>query len=185
MKRVIPVLSIIFVVSVFFTVMAYSAEPEYVGVKKCKMCHKGASKGEQYEIWSQSKHAKAFETLQSEKALQIAKEKGLSKPPSESPECLKCHVTGHNDPNAKFAASFDKTQGVQCEACHGPGSLYKKKSIMKDRAKAIEMGMKDIKVDDGSAEKQCRQCHNEESPTYKEFNFQERWEQIKHYRPKE
>jgi hypothetical protein len=157
---------------------------KYVGVDKCKGCHKGVKKGKQYEIWKESKHAKAYEALKSEKAAQIAKEKGLKVPAYEAPECLKCHVTGYGLSAEFFGKKFRMEDGVQCEACHGPGSDYRKMKIMKDRAKSIENGLNPILVSDGTAEKHCRKCHNEESPTFKEFNFKEMWSKIAHPRPK-
>ncbi len=51
---------------------------------------------------------------------------------------------------------------------------------MKDRKLSIENGLNPILVEDGSAEKLCLTCHNEESPTFKEFKFKERWEKIAH-----
>lgn len=175
-------LYVLLLISLPFFLMAQEGSPkaQYVGVKKCKTCHKKVEQGEQFRIWSESKHAQAFETLKSEKAAQIAKEKGLSKPAYESPECLKCHVTAYDAPAEMLAATFKKEDGVQCETCHGAGSLYKKKKIMKDRELAIQNGLNPISVKDGSAEKLCRKCHNEESPTFKEFNFKERWEKIAH-----
>ena len=38
---------------------------------------------------------------------------------------------------------------------------------------------------DAAIEKQCRSCHNEKSPTFKEFNFAERWAKIRHQLPKD
>lgn len=60
------------------------------------MCHKTEKQGSQQSIWKNSKHSQAFVTLKTEKANQIAKEKGFQTPASETPECLKCHVTGYN-----------------------------------------------------------------------------------------
>ncbi|MFQ5599343.1 MAG: multiheme c-type cytochrome [Candidatus Krumholzibacteriia bacterium] len=154
------------------------AEHKYVGVKKCGMCHKAKAKGNQLGKWEDSKHAKAFETLATEKALQFAKERGLDKPPQESDECLKCHVTGHGKPAELFEASFKKELGVQCESCHGPGSDYKKMKIMKDREIAVAAG---LVIPD---EKTYKQCHNEESPAYKGFDFEERFALIAHPNPK-
>jgi hypothetical protein len=51
---------------------------------------------------------------------------------------------------------------------------------MESREKSIENGMAAIALDDGSAEKLCKTCHNEESPTFKEFNFAEMWAKIAH-----
>jgi len=163
---------------------AAKAQYKYVGVSSCKTCHKTKKSGEQYKIWAASKHAKAYETLKGEAAAKIAQEKGLKVPAYEAPECLQCHVTAFGVDKAQLGPKFKMEDGVQCETCHGPGSAYKKMKIMKDRAKAIANGMYDIKVADGSAEKTCRSCHNEKSPTYKEFNFKERWAKIAHPVPK-
>ena len=148
------------------------------------MCHKGAAKGSLYEIWEASKHAKAIDGLKTPNALEIAKARGLKVPPSEASECLKCHTTGFGVDATMFDAKFDKAMGVQCEACHGAGGDFKTLVTMKDRQKAIEKGLNPILVADGTAEKMCRNCHNEESPVFKGFNFDEYWAKIKHQRPK-
>ena len=49
------------VIILVFCGLTFSAD--YIGVKKCKMCHKGEKKGEVFEKWEKSTHAKAFETL--------------------------------------------------------------------------------------------------------------------------
>ena len=149
------------------------------------MCHKSAKRGNQYGKWLETKHAKAYEALKSEAAVKAAKGRGIDKPPSEAPACLKCHTTGYGADPSQFAASFKLEDGVQCEACHGPGKDYKKKSIMKDREQAIANGLNPIKVEDGTAEKWCVRCHNEESPNFKGFNFKEYFAKIKHPRPAE
>ena len=179
LKDVLPVILIFLV-----TGGLLAADHKFVGVATCKMCHKGQSKGNQFEIWEASKHAKAIDGLKTEQALKIAKEKGLTVPPSEAPECVKCHTAGFGVDASMFEAKFDKLQGVQCEACHGAGADYKTLTIMKDRAKSIENGMNPILVSDGTAQKQCLKCHNSESPVFKGFNFQEYWDKIKHPRPK-
>ena len=46
-------------IGVFFLVAAQaSAEPTYVGAKKCKMCHLT-----EYKSWEKTKHAAAFDLL--------------------------------------------------------------------------------------------------------------------------
>ncbi|MCB0289161.1 MAG: cytochrome C554 [Calditrichaeota bacterium] len=185
MKRIWLILfALLFTVSVFAQEEAEDEADDgtvkYVGVTGCKKCHKTTKQGEQFRIWEESAHAKAFETLKGAEAQKIAKEKGLTVAAHEAPECLKCHITEFNVDDAMLSARFDKQMGVQCESCHGAGSMYKKKTVMKDRAKAIEAGMKDISVKAGTAEKQCVTCHNSESPTFKEFNFDEMWKKIAH-----
>ena len=148
--------------------------PEYVGAKTCAgFCHKTSKQGEQFRIWEESAHAKAYATLATDKAKEIAKAKGIADP-QKSDACLKCHVTAHGVSEDLLTAKFSHEEGVGCESCHGPGSLYKKRSVMKDREKAMALGMV---IPDAET---CKQCHNEESPTYKPFDYEERWKQIAH-----
>jgi nitrate/TMAO reductase-like tetraheme cytochrome c subunit len=156
---------------------------KYVGVKTCGMCHKTGKQGKQLDRWKDTKHAAAYKSLLTDKADQVAKEKGSEKPAAESPECLKCHVTAYGVDAKMVDKSFDSKNGVQCEACHGPGSAYKSMAIMKDKAKAIAAGLKAFK-DEKAIEEFCKTCHNEESPTYKEFKFADMWAKIKHPVPK-
>ena len=62
--------------------------------------------------------------------------------------------------------------GVGCESCHGAGSLYspyKKENEEYSRTEIEKLGL-NWKI---TAEN-CTSCHNEESPTYKEFDFEAR-----------
>jgi len=157
---------------------AYADEHKYVGAGKCKMCHSSDAKGNQYKIWAESKHAKAYENLSSEDAKKFAEEAGLKTDPQESQECLKCHVTAFGVKDDLKEESFNVADGVQCESCHGAGGDYKGLSVMKDKQKAIEAGLiiptKEL----------CIKCHNPESPNYKEFNFDESYKKIAHPKPK-
>ncbi len=150
------------------------AAHELVGASKCKSCHKKL--GNPYKIWQDTEHSKAFDTLGTPEAKKIAADKGLGDPQKEE-ACLKCHVSrvflGNPAINAK--GKYADTEGVGCEACHGPGSDYKKKKIMKDHDAAVAKGLLRDK-----SEAHCTKCHNDESPTFKDFNFEERWEAIKH-----
>ena len=105
--------------------------PTYIGEKKCKMCHKV-----QYNSWLETTHAKAGEQL--------------CEGHKENPECLACHATGGKS----------EFPGVQCEACHGPGSLYKSMKIMKDRQLAVSNGLI-LK-----SKETCMKCHDKENKTF-------------------
>ena len=158
-------------------VVAEEGANQYVGVKKCKTCHKAEAKGNQFGKWSEASHSKAFEVLASEAAIAIGTEKGIDNPQT-SDQCLKCHVTAFAAAAEAKAESFDQTEGVGCEACHGAGSGYKKMKIMKDHDAAVAAGLTVI------TEETCTGCHNEESPTFKEFNFEEAKAAIAHPNPK-
>ncbi len=176
MKKWLIITTVLAVFS-FGSLLAQDAQRMFVGVKKCRTCHKKPEAGEQYRIWTESKHSKAYETLAGEEAMKFAKERGIANP-QEAPECLKCHVTGYGVDAKFFGPKYAKEDGVGCESCHGAGGDYYKKKIMK----AIYAGETDpatvglIKPD----EKVCTSCHNEESPTYKPFKFEEFKEKIAH-----
>lgn len=150
---------------------------KYVGVNTCiKGCHESAAQGNQYEVWKNSKHSGAFLTLQTEAADSIAASLGYLTPASETKQCIKCHVLGKDFDESELISTFDMTQGVQCESCHGPGSSYKKLSVMKDSAKAVSKGL----IIHSEKEKWCITCHNPESPTYIPFDYEPLWEIIAH-----
>jgi len=126
---------------------AKKAEHDYIGAKKCKLCHK---KDGTYTSWEKTAHAFAYDSLSAED--------------QKNKDLLKYYTTG-------TTAKGTLLTGVQCEACHGPGSDYKKKSIMEDREKAIANG---LLIPD---ENTCKSCHNEKAPKalaaiVKDFDFE-------------
>jgi Cytochrome c554 and c-prime len=152
----------------------------YIGVEACAMCHKTEKQGSQLSIWQNSRHSKAYETLKTDKANQIAKEKGFSTLAVETPECLKCHVSGYKLDASLLGKKFKVEDGVQCETCHGPGSDYKDMKAMKDKDLAIQKGL----IVHDKLELFCTGCHNSESPTFVDMNLEEAWQKIKHSVPK-
>ncbi len=156
--------------------------PRTVGVAGCRDCHSTKTIGDQHSVWINEKHSQAYQSLLTQKAKDIAKEKGVEVLPHVSSDCLRCHVTGHWPKSFsadQFERSFNREEGVSCEACHGPGSLYRTQEIMSDRKKAMDKG---LFIPD---EKTCIGCHNTESPTFKSFNYDESWKKIEHPIPKE
>lgn len=171
----------------------------YVGISKCKMCHKKEEKGAQFSKWEASSHAHSFKTLKSEQASQIAIEEGLKGKAWEMPECLKCHTTGFGiggyevkddsfwnpiDDDKAGKKATKRMQGLQavgCEACHGAGSKYKSKKTMlaiyNGEIERTTVGLSQISVET------CVICHNETSPTFKPFNFEVREKEIAHPMP--
>ncbi len=138
---------------------AAAADHEYAGFKKCRSCHKKEAIGNQIAKWEESKHAKAFETLASDQAKKWAADAGVSDPQTDE-KCVKCHVTAHGVPDDMVSMKFDRTAGVQCEGCHGPGKDYRKKKIMIDQELAFSKGLVP------QSEKVCFACHNDESPAW-------------------
>lgn len=181
MKKIVGFLATLALMAAFI-VPAFSADAQYVGVNKCKMCHKSAKKGNQFGIWSESAHAKAYATLATDEAKAVAKKAGVSGDPQKAAECLVCHVTAYKAPASAKSATYKMEEGVTCETCHGPGSLYKSMKVMK----ALTAGTQDAAAVafTKATEKTCLECHNKKSPTYKPFNFTERMKEIEHPMPK-
>lgn len=182
MKKSLSIILALTVMVFFALDMAgFAKTPQYIGVKKCKMCHNSKRSGAQYKIWEGTPHAKAYETLGTEEAKAVAKKMGIDDP-QKSDKCLVCHVTGYGKDKSMFASSFKMEEGVGCEACHGPGSEYKSMKVMKGIYKG------ELKAEDYGLlmpdENHCKTCHNEKSPTYKKFDFKTFWEKIAHPVPK-
>ena len=159
-----------------FIFIIAQTEHAFVGVSTCGMCHKTEKQGNQLSIWQNSKHSQAYTALQSEQANEIAKMKGFNTPAAETPECLKCHASGYNVDTKFIGSKFKVEDGVQCETCHGAGEDYKSKKVMENREEAIANGL----FVPENIEDFCIGCHNTESPTYVEFNFETMWDKIKH-----
>lgn len=157
---------------------------QYVGVAACGKCHKRTSTGNQLAQWQETGHARAYETLGTPEAAEVAEKAGVTGNPQEAAQCLKCHVTAYGAEASQIVEppagkpGFLAADGVQCEACHGAGSLFKKMKIMKDRETAVAAGL----VIPGEA--LCVSCHNAESPTYQGFEFEEMWKEVLHPNPK-
>jgi Cytochrome c554 and c-prime len=83
-------------------------QPRYIGVDACTDCHDDARK-----VWDKTPHATAYATLQ----------KGFKE---YNLDCVSCHVTGYDKPGGSTVTHNAKLTDVQCETCHGPGSLHAK-----------------------------------------------------------
>ena len=154
-------------------VFSFAADHEFVGANKCKMCHQKPEQGEQYRIWMESKHAHALDSLATPEAKAIAEKLGIADP-TTSGKCLKCHSTAYGFSETPVTTAISVEEAISCESCHGAGKDYMKKSVMEDKEQAIANGL--IIPDENT----CKKCHNPEAPTYKSFDFKEKWEQIKH-----
>ncbi|MBI5808615.1 MAG: cytochrome C554 [Ignavibacteriales bacterium] len=180
LKRVIAIALVIVLTYLVIPTNLFAQANGFEGTQVCGMCHKSEKQGQQLKIWQESKHAQAYKTLTTPEADKIAAEKGFKTKAVETKECLKCHASGYDVDKALIGAKFKVEDGVQCETCHGAGSAYKSMAVMKNREEAVKKGLK--VYEDNS--KLCVTCHNSESPTYKEFKFDEMWAKIAHKIPK-
>lgn len=109
-------------------------EYTYKGASWCKMCHR---QDNVYSSWQETAHAGAYDALPAEF--------------KDSRQCRECHITA-------VTAVGKVLEGVQCEACHGPGSAYSKQAIMEDRELSIANG---LIIPDRET---CVRCHTDQLP---------------------
>jgi hypothetical protein len=106
-------------------------EPGYSGVDKCEMCHEEA-----VQSWRQTAHASAYETLE-----KVNKQFDLS--------CVGCHVTGFRRPGGSEVVENEGLRDVQCEVCHGPGSIHNKTETIESISREVGVEI-------------CLECHTAE-----------------------
>jgi hypothetical protein len=191
LKLALAVMAALGVLSLPFaqeTKTAAPSEPdnEYIGATKCKNCHQTAAAGNQYKTWTAMKHSQAYELLASEPAKNYAAARGIDDA-QKSEKCLKCHVTAFGEPKERVKKGFKPEQGVQCEACHGPGNNHLKARFAAAGVSEGEVLAYTVIPDEEIIKKPtqatCLKCHNDESPGFKSFCFHERMAKIRHLNP--
>lgn len=196
MDTIKRIVGISVMLAVFFTLgvgSAFAQDAAYVGNSQCKICHSKKEDGEAWPKWKAEKHSSAFTDLSSDAAKAAAQKAGVTKPPAEAPECLKCHVTGYDAAKGATDAKLKMEDGVQCESCHGPASLHTADGKkFKSGDKSVDMKAH-IKRPDEAV---CAQCHNDKNPTWNPeryttadgkktgFDFKQASEKIAHKKPK-
>jgi len=165
--NLIKILIVITVCMFFHSTLAIPGKKhEYVGNRVCETCHGDDTIGNQHALWLTSPHAKAVQTLKTEKALSIAGSIKIKEPASDV-KCLRCHTTGGGRVNKT------RDEGVGCEACHGPGADYYKASAHVNYSNresayvnAVKNGMYPILGIEQlkKREKLCLHCHTAERP---------------------
>jgi hypothetical protein len=111
----------------------------FAGVEECSMCHAEAT-----EFWQKTKHFQAWETLE-----KVNRQFDY--------ECIGCHTTGFDLPGGATLARNEHLRDVQCEVCHGPGSLHID-ADGQDKPRTVTRS---------PAESLCKGCHSfEHSDTF-------------------
>ncbi|MES1158160.1 MAG: multiheme c-type cytochrome [Haliangium ochraceum] len=80
--------------------------PAYVGDARCGGCHAPA-----LAFWKKTVHATAWQTL-----VDVNKQNDY--------RCVGCHVTGYGQVGGTSLGHTNRLRDVQCETCHGPGSVH-------------------------------------------------------------
>ena len=98
--------------------------PFYVGRGACLECHAEGHGERPCSLESIPEHLDSYKALDKPKAEHIAAVNGVPDEPTRSLICLGCHATGAEEGPRWATSTFNLRDGVQCEACHGPGSLH-------------------------------------------------------------
>jgi Cytochrome c554 and c-prime len=114
----------------------------------------------EYSIWAgQDKHARAYQVLSNSVSVRIGKILRLEHPPAQTSRCLACHALAI--PPEQRAQTFDISDGVSCESCHGPASGWLGQHTIKDwphERSVKELGMLDMR-DLVQRSERCLTCH--------------------------
>ncbi len=111
----------------------------------------------EYSTWvSQDRHARATEVLSNPVSQRMGRILGIGNP-AQAPKCLACHAL--DVPPASRSRNF-ATEGVSCEACHGPAAGWLGYHVTRDATheESVRRGMYDTKDVVKRAEK-CLTCH--------------------------
>ena len=140
---------------------------KYTGPGSCSSpsCHGGVQPRSEtsvlqneYSTWVvRDKHAHAFINLTNPIGTRIAKIMGLGQPDT-APRCLACHSL--DVPVDQRARTFDLTDGVGCENCHGPASAWLGPHTTRgwNYDKSLELGMYNTR-DLVKRTERCLSCH--------------------------
>jgi hypothetical protein len=141
--------------------------PKYTGPGSCASpsCHGGVQvrtetsvQQNEYSTWVvQDKHAHAFAVLTNPVATRMAHILKIDKADA-APKCLACHAL--SVPEAERARTFDSTDGVSCESCHGPASNWLGSHTTKGwtHERSVAAGMRDLR-DPIRRSENCLACH--------------------------
>jgi Cytochrome c554 and c-prime len=117
----------------------------------------------EYSTWIvKDKHAQSYKALTGAVGERMAEILGLGKAET-APRCLACHAL--NPPAELRSRTFDVSEGVSCESCHGPASGWLGPHTERDwsHEKSVALGMVDTR-DIVRRTQKCLSCHlgNEE-----------------------
>lgn len=113
---------------------------------------------DEYRLWSrEDRHSRAYQTLLGEQSQAIARRLGIG-PAHEAKVCLDCHAD--NVPAEQRGETFQLSDGVGCEACHGAaqGWLASHAEAGTTHASNLEKGLFPLS-DVGRRAELCLSCH--------------------------
>jgi hypothetical protein len=144
-----------------------ASAPRFTGPGSCAStaCHGSVApradnrvRQDEYSIWIvKDKHSKAYASLQGNIGERMAAILGVGKAES-APKCLACHAL--DVPAGQRARTFELSEGVSCESCHGPAAAWLGPHTERDwtHEKSLALGMYDTRDLTKRTEK-CLSCH--------------------------
>ena len=130
---------------------------DYVGTAACAPCHSS-----EHELWRESAHAAAFDTLRRRGEAQNA-------------NCQACHTTGFGE-SSGWPGGGEALLGVGCESCHGPGGRHVAQGA---RRQGTILRLTE-KCDSCVILQICGACHDEANDPGFEFELEEKLELVRH-----
>lgn len=149
--------------------LPYQSKDKNLGVVNCanSLCHGSVTTWKdsnilqtEYVTWSRvdKHHNKAYQVLLNERSQRIAKNLGLKQPAHEAKVCVDCH--GYAPPADKQGERFKVSDGVSCEACHGPSERWIKSHTAPNATHAENVANGLYPLSDPVAQaKLCLSCH--------------------------
>ncbi len=144
-----------------------TTSPRYTGPGACSStsCHGGVKPRAELRIWQneystwvvKDKHSRAYTVLSGRVAVRMARLLGLPRPDT-APKCLACHAL--SVPPEERGRTFDLSDGVSCESCHGPAAAWlgPHTTLGWTHEKSLALGMYDTRDLVKRTEK-CLSCH--------------------------
>jgi len=141
--------------------------PKYLGPGSCaaNACHGGVAPRSiskvlqnEYSTWvTKDRHTQAYNVLLDPVAQRMGRILNIGAP-EKSPKCLVCHALAVAP--EQRGREFEVAEGVSCESCHGPSSLWlgAHAEASWPHAKSVALGMYDNKDLSKRSEK-CLSCH--------------------------
>ena len=160
-RRAVPALSFMLLCIVAPTFAQEPEFPLYMGREVCVECHALQGQAKPCALDAPPKHLEAYEALTRAEAADVAALSGVFEQPTRSLLCLGCHATGSDAGPRWMAGTFDISDGVQCEACHGYGTLHNRDGDWVQEAR-----------------NSCVVCHDQENSP--EFEYDAYWAKIAH-----
>jgi Cytochrome c554 and c-prime len=148
--------------------LPHYAPQQSVGAGTCasSMCHGAIEPWKdskvlqnEYVIWSRNdKHARAYSVLLNARSKDIANRLGMKQQPHEAAVCVDCHA--HNPAPERRDDRFVVSDGVTCEACHGPAGDWLKSHVEPNATHAGNIANGLYPADNDVARARlCLSCH--------------------------